>query len=216
VRAALALALALLTAPAAAEEDTVARVVFEPGRFAGITEPVVLHYRFEVQGEGIDGTTPSPARLEVRSVAPDGDKEVWLDLFSGTARRALGPVAARAQNPLVLVFLQMDVTEMGRLSGGAGGYFQQQIREAFNEPAESRAVTVELDGRSLPARSIVIRPFQGDPQIDRFPAFRDKAYEFTVADSVPGGLWRIAARTPDPETGELILEKTLTFEAAER
>jgi hypothetical protein len=215
VRPALALALGLLAAtPAAA--DTVAGVVFEPGRFAAIDEPVVLRYRFEVHGEGLDGTPPSPARLEVRSVAPDGGKEVWLDLFEGAAQRHLGPVAAREQNPIVLAFLQLDVTEMGHLTGGAAGYFQQQIRRAFNDPVESEAVTVELDGRSLPARRITIRPFRHDPRIDRFPAFRDKAYEFTVADGVPGGLWRIAARTPDPGTGELVLERTLTFEAVER
>jgi hypothetical protein len=214
--AALALGIALAAGGAPAAADTVAGLVFQPGRFARITEPLTLRYRLDIRGRGIEATPPSPARLEVRSVAADGAKEVWLDLFTGAARRQLGPVAAREQNPIVLVFLQTDVTEMGRLSGGAPGYFQQQIRKAFNTPAESETVTIALDGRELAARSIVIRPFQDDPQIDRFPAFRDKAYELTVADGVPGGLWRIVARTPDPRTGELVLEKALTFEAVER
>lgn len=216
MRAVLALALLLAASAARAEEGTVAKVVFEPGRFAGITEPQTLRYRFEVRGAGIDGAVPSPARLEVRGIAPDGGKEVWLDMFTGAAHRHLGPVAAREQNPIVLVFLQMDVTEMGSLTGGAPGYFQQQIRRAFSDPAEAREVTVELDGRELAGRAIAIRPFAHDPHIDRFPAFRDKTYEFTVADGVPGGLWQITARTTDPRSGELILEKTLTFEAVER
>jgi hypothetical protein len=29
---------------------------------------------------------------------------------------------------------------------------------------------------------------------------------------VPGGLYRIAARTPDPADGQLILEESVTFE----
>ena len=112
--------------------------MFDPGRFAGIEQPVDLGYRFEVHGQGIE-TDASPVRVEVRKVAADGGKEVWLDLFEGSARRSAGPLEAKGQNPLVLVFLQLDVAEMGRLTGGAAGYFQQQIRKAFSEPAPSEA-----------------------------------------------------------------------------
>lgn len=201
-------------APSArATEDTVAHAVFDAGRFAGIEKPVDLGYRFEVHGQGIEAGT-SPVRVEVRKVAPDGGKEVWLDLFEGPARRSAGPLEAKGQNPLVLVFLQLDVAEMGRLTGGAAGYFQQQIRKAFSEPAPSESVTVTLDGASLPATRITLQPFRDDPQIARFPQFRDKTYAFTVADGIPGGLWQLTARTPDPKTGELVLEKTLTFDHA--
>ena len=71
-----------------------------------------------------------------------------------------------------------------------------------------------LDGASLPATRITLQPFHDDPQIARFPQFRDKTYAFTVADGVPGGLWQLTARTPDPKTGELVLEKSLTFDHA--
>jgi hypothetical protein len=213
----LALAALLVLAPPAAwaAEDTVTHAVFEPGRFAAIAAPVELRYRFEVQGQGIDGATPSPVRLEVRTVGADGTKEVWLDMFEGAARRNFGPVSAREQNPLIIEFLQRDVVEMGNLTGGAPGYFQQQIRRAFALPWPTEAVSVELDGKSVPATRITMRPFAQDPNIARFPQFRDKAYELTVADGVPGGLWRIAARTPDPKTGGLILEKSMTFETVE-
>lgn len=213
--AAILLAAACGLGPVPARAESVTSAVFEPGRFAGITSPVVLRYRFEIQGQGIEAPRPSPVRVEVRRVAADGGKEVWLDLFEGPQQRHFGPVAAREQNPLVITFLQMDVNEMGRLTGGASGYFQQQIRRAFNEPAETEAVTIELDGRSLPATRLTLRPFQHDPAIDRFPAFRDKAYVFTVADGIPGGVWQLVTRVPDPASGALILEKSLTFEGVE-
>jgi len=216
--ASLLLLLALLGSPGAvlhAAEDTVARVVFEPGRFATVTPPQILRYTFEVTGRDVVPTPASPVRLEVRA-AEDGGKEVWLDLFSGPARRSFGPVAAREQNPIVLVFLQLDTNEMGSLSGGAPGYFQQQIRRAFNAPAPVEPVTIELDGASVAGARITIHPFRDDPRIDRFPAFKAKSYAFTVSDAVPGGLWQLTARTPDPHTGAVILEKRLTFEAGER
>jgi hypothetical protein len=214
-RTALALAALLAAAPAArAGEDTVTHAVFDPGRFAAITNPVALRYRFETQGQGLTGTPPSPVRMDVRSVAADGTKEVWLDMFEGAARRNFGPIEAREQNPLLLVFLQLDISEMGNITGGAPGYFQQQIRRAFNQPWPEEAVTVQIDGKSVPAVKVTMLPFAQDPHIDRFPQFRDKSYELVVADGVPGGLWSIAARTPDPKTGELIMEKRMTFEAA--
>ena len=61
---------------------------------------------------------------------------------SSTCSRAptsaqFGPIAAQEQNPLVLVFLQRDVTQMANLTGGAAGYFQQQIRRGVQRSAPS-------------------------------------------------------------------------------
>lgn len=212
----LALAFVGAAAGSRAAEDTVTRLVLEPGRFAAVTPPRVLRYRFEVKGQDIAPAPGQPVQLEVRKAEKEeAGKEVWLDLFEGPARRSFGPVAAREQNPILLVFLQLDTNEMGSLTGGASGYFQQQIRRAFNHPAPVEPVTIELDGVAIAGVRIVIRPFRDDPRIDRFPAFREKAYEITVSDGVPGGLWQFVTRTSDPRTGAIVLEKSLTFEAAE-
>jgi hypothetical protein len=206
-----ALAAALLLGPPAAAE-TVAHGVFEAGLLRDVREPAVFRYRYEMQGRSIERAYASKVRMEVREVAADGGKQVYFDMFEGPNRRQFGPVAAAEQNPLVIVFLQRDVTSMGNLTGGAAGYFQQQVREAFNAPAEAEATSIELAGRTLPATRLVIRPFANDPNIARFPKFKDKAYEFVVAEGVPGGIYRIAARTPDPADGHLILEESVTFE----
>ena len=209
--------LAGLQAPAAmAAEDSVAHLVFEPGRFATVAQPQTLRYRFDTRGRGMEATLSAPGRLEVREIEADGDKKVWLDLFEGAARRTIGPISAKDQNPLLLVFLQMDVTEMSRLTTGSAVYFQQQIRKKFNSKVPTEAVEVEVDGKPVPATRITLKPFTADPRIDQFPAFRDKTYEITVADGVPGGLWSVVTRTPDPATGELILEKSMVFEGIER
>ncbi|MDX6752170.1 hypothetical protein SH611_20375 [Geminicoccaceae bacterium 1502E] len=218
-RAATALAAAVLlhgTAVAPAAGSTVTELVFERGLLAGLEAPARLHYRIESRGKDAAEPSADEALMEVRAAAAAGEKEIWFDIPWGDARRELGPVAASSQNPLVLVFLQRDVNEMGRRTGGAPLYFQQQIRMAFNVPAEAEAVTVQLDGHEIAATRVRIRPFRNDPNIARFPGFRDKIYEFVVADGIPGGLYRIAATTPDPVTGELLLEKSMTFEGMER
>ena len=215
MRLLLALPLACLVATQALAQDTVADKVFGANLLAGVTSPITLRYRYERRGGTMEEPLGSPVAMDVREVAQDGRKKVWLDLFEGPSRRTMGPMDARQQNPLVLVFLQRDVARMGSLTGGAAGYFQQRIRRSFSEPAEVSALQVEVDGRAVQATRVIIHPFRADPAIERFPGFRDKAYEFVVAPEVPGGLYRIAASTPDDQ-GRTVLEESMTFATIER
>lgn len=212
----LLLALLLLGPSGLATAETVAHGVFEAGLLKDVREPTMLHYRYQMQGRTIEQPFTSTVRMEVREIAADGGKAVFFDLFEGPNRRQYGPVAAAEQNPLVLVFLQRDMTQMGNLTGGSAGYFQQQVRKAFNDPAETETIEIEVNGQRLEATRLVIRPFRDDPNIQRFPKFKDKAYEFVVAEGVPGGIYRLAARTPDPADGHLILEESMTFMEATR
>lgn len=209
-------ALILGGAHAATAAETVSSMVFDAGLLAEIRQPTTFNYRYEMSGSSLPEPFASHVTMEVREVQPDGGKSVFFDMFEGPNRRAFGPMAAKEQNPLVLVFLQRDVVQMSNLTGGAGGYFQQQIRKAFNEPAATSPVTVEMGGREIAATRIEIKPFANDPNIQRFPKFKDKTYEFIVAEEVPGGLYRIAASTPDPENGQVILEESMTFEEVAR
>src|SRR5262245_56430889 len=128
----LALAAAmLLTASLPVAATTVTEGVFGADLMSRVTRPTVFHYRYEMQGDGIDPPYVGPVQMDVREVEADGDKAVYFDLFEGANRRQFGPMAAREQNPLILVLLQRDVSEMAKLTGGAAGYFQQQIRRAF-------------------------------------------------------------------------------------
>jgi hypothetical protein len=211
-RALLALGLASLLGAPASAVDTVADQVFGAGLFAEVSEPGHLRYRFEMSGKEINPSFASHIDLEVREVAPDGAKSVYVNMFEGANRRKFGPIAAMDQNPLVLVFLQRDVTQMANLTGGAAGYFQQQVRRGFSDPAVVESYEVTLGDRKLAGLRVVMKPFANDPRIDRFPQFKDKSYEFVVADGVPGGIYRLASLVPGPDDGPAILQETITFQ----
>jgi hypothetical protein len=206
--AGLALA-ALLGAAAPAAAETVTHAVFEAGFLKDLTAPATFHYRYEMSGETIEEPIASQFVMDVREVKADGSKVVHFDMFDG--QRRAGPMEAREQNLVVLAFLQRDVTQMANLTGGAAGYFQQQIRRSFNDPAETEEIEVDVAGQKIRAQRLVIKPFAGDANIARFPRFRDKSYEFVVAPAVPGGIYRIATLTPDPASGKPILAESLTF-----
>lgn len=208
------LALALAALPARSETASVQEVVFAPGFLAAVDRATVLRYRYEMRGAALAKPYTSSATLDIREVFPDGRKLAWLDMFDGPNRRQTGPLPVVDQNPLLLAFLQRDTVTMANLTGGAAGYFQQQIRRAFNEPSTVETTTVVWQGRTVPARTVRLRPFLSDPEIERFPQFRDKEYEFTVAREVPGGLWRVRLRLPDT-AGTTYLEESLTLDGVE-
>jgi hypothetical protein len=208
----IALSAILACAAPAPAAETVAQHVFDAGPLADVQEPTAFRYRFEMQGETIQPAYHSHVDMDVREIDADGGKKVFFDMFEGANRRQFGPMAAKDQNPLVIVFLQRDVSQMGNLTGGSPNYFQQQVRKAFNDPAEVEAIEVPVGDRKIRATRLVIKPFRDDPNIARFPKFKDKAYEFVVADEVPGGIYRLASRTTDPGDGHVILEESVTFE----
>ena len=195
--------------------DSVAVTVFEAELLTGLTMPAVLHYRYEIAGQGIETPFSTSAEMRLEDGDAEGDKAASFRLFEGPNKREFGPVSARAQNPMILVFLQRDVTTMGKLTGGSASYFQRGLRQGFRDAGEVETIEVEIGGESVSVDKISIRPFENDPQIGRFPQFRDKTYNFWVGDDVPGGLYRIETVTPDVENGELILSESLTFERLE-
>ncbi len=212
--AALALLLAL-PAAAAATRGTLQELLLAPGFMAAVSKPAVFRYRFRLEEAGVADPYVSEARMEVREVRADGSKLVWFDMFEGANHRAFGPMRITDQNPILFVFLQRDVTTMANLTGGAAGYFQQQIRASFTRPAEVEPLRVTWRGRELQAERVRLHPFRNDPRIDRFPQFRDKAYEVVVAPGVPGGIYSITMRVPNPRGGEALLEESLTLESVE-
>jgi len=201
--------LLLIGTPSAAA--TVQELVFDAHLLAGLSEPQTLRYRYEMRGSMVPETHRSQVSMEVREVGKDGRKLVHFDMFEGQNRRQYGPMQARVQNPLLLVFLQRDVVQMGNQTGGSPEYFRKRIRDAFVEPAEVERLEIPFNGAVLPAVRVSITPFLDDPQIARFAQFRHKRYEFTVAEALPGGLYEIAALTPKSEEGGVLLEERITY-----
>ena len=160
----------LLAAPAWAA-DTVADRVFGAGLLAGVTEPsrAALPLRDERQGHRPALRQPHRRWTCARSprTAPSRCSSTCSRAPTGAQ---FGPIAAREQNPLVLVFLQRDVAQMANLTGGAAGYFQQQIRRGFSEPAEVEPVEVTLGDRKLAGTRLVMHAVRQRPQHRPLPA----------------------------------------------
>ncbi|HEU0156140.1 MAG TPA: hypothetical protein VFQ82_08720 [Stellaceae bacterium] len=172
--------------------------LFATDHLAAIHESETLDYRFRHDGAKPWDDTVS---LAIRAVHKDGSKDVAVAFLSGSRRVELPSVARFHGNPLIMYFLEWDVRQMQQATGGSALYFRTRLRNAFADAAETGTATITLDGRPQPATVVVLEPYKRDPEIARYPSFREKTYRFVLAKAVPGMIYEISTALPSDAEG---------------
>jgi hypothetical protein len=183
--------------------------LFETPHLSNIVHPVTLDYHYELTGPA--GFADQVA-VHIDQVHADGTKYVSFEFLTG-ARHAFFPaVDDFSGNPLLMVFLEHDVDGMRDQVGVAAAYFRTRIRTAFVDQAQMSDTSIQLDGKTVPAHRITLKPFAGDHRFDRLPTIQGKTYDFVLADQVPGQLAELGTETPaDPAAGAPAWAERLTF-----
>jgi hypothetical protein len=183
--------------------------LFETPHLSNIAQPQTLDYHFEQTGPAAFADQVS---VHIDQIHPDGTKYVSFEFLTGAHHAFFPAVDDFSGNPLLMVFLEHDVGEMKDQVGIAAAYFRNRIRAAFIDQAQMSDTTIQLDGRSVPARRIVLKPFAGDHRFDKLPTVQGKTYEFVLSDQVPGQLAELASEVPaDPAAGAPAWAERLTF-----
>lgn len=212
-----ALAASVVTAAVSAAPSAIS-LLFEDASFGSLPDGTVLSYRYK--RDSADPTTLGGAfeddiKLTLGKPDAEGRREIVVQLFSGERRKPAGPFSQMLGNPLVMLFLEADVNVMKELVGGNPRYMRNKIRAAFRAGGDVEATTVDVDGVSVPAERILLKPFDEDAHRAELGAFADKTYEFVVSDKVPGSLVLIRAVTPQPTgTGGPYLEEEIRYVGA--
>ncbi|HEY8553184.1 MAG TPA: hypothetical protein VIL43_01440 [Burkholderiales bacterium] len=213
IRAALAAVLAAVCAAAsAAEQVSLAEtLLFESDHLASIREPLSLHYAFETRGS-LQPEYRDDVEVKI-DVAADGGKRVTTRYFTGARQRDFPTIEHARGNPVLLYFLDRDIRQMQRLTGGNSLYFQKHIRFALADKAEVRPVRFRYNGAETAGREIRITPYADDPNNVRYRELAGKRYVFILSDAIPGSIYQVRTVVPDGEAGVLI-EESLTFQRA--
>lgn len=204
-------AFAAFSVAAAAEEpqqvSEAEDLLFLADHFKSTSAPATLRYSFSKTGSLEKGFSDT---VEIKISGNSQGRRVATRCLSQAGRKVdVPPVESAAGNPAILCFLERDIKEMERLTGGKSNYFRKRIRLALAERAEVRPVTVNYQGRELSAKEIRISPYLDDPLKERFQRYMGKYYLFVLSDEVPGTVFRAESVIPPPagdDRGPLIDE----------
>lgn len=185
--------------PTSAPVSPAEQAVFLDPHLKDLRPPVQLRYEFE-RRSAVAGDRSAPFRDQVSlqfGARPDGSCcTTQTQFLSGPRTMPLPDIEAATANPVTMFFLEREVRELQRATGGQAAHFRRRIRLALADAAQVSATTVSYGGRELPATLVRIAPYVDDPVRARFAAFAATQYQFILCSQVPGGVFSIRTTVP--------------------
>ena len=163
-------------------------LLFETDHLAKMQAPATLVYEFRKLGNA-EPTFTDSVQLDVSR--SKGQLRAALHFLSGARKRDLPEVADAHGNPVLLGFLEHDIAEMKRLTGGAVGYFRKRIRLALAN-AQVTPQRITWQGKTVEGKTVRIQPYLDDPLHARFENYVRKTYTFVLSDALPGGVYQVS------------------------
>jgi len=188
--------------------------IYGSDHLAGLPDKAELVFDYRFEGSAMEKPFADDVLLDfARGDRTDGSFDVEVTVFSQTRKQLIGPISAASVNPILLVFFQRDVTHMSNGTGGSQHYFRNAIRRALQTPNENSvsAITINLDGRSIPASEISFQPFAGDADRARLRGFADKTYRVILSPEVPGSIYEVQSETPEENGTGMLLRESYRF-----
>ena len=219
-RAICAIALtAFATIPVAsfAEEQPISEAeksLFLADHLQSVSGAQVLRYSFQKRGT-LDPTFDDSIEVEVSELS--GTRAFETRCMTGSKKLELPAIEGAKGNPALLCFLERDIREMERITGGKKWFFQKRIRLALADGPEVKPIKVKFAGKEIVAREIRITPYAKDSLRQKFDKYADKYYVFLLSDEVPGGILEVDAVIPDgaKPDGPKLVEEIMVFSKVE-
>jgi len=187
------------------------KLVFTDPQLANLKEPTSLRYSF-VKSGSLEPGFEDEVRIDV-----DSEHKVQGRFLTGPRNFPLPEVEHAEANPVILYFLERDITDMKRrTTAKSQNYFRNKIRMAMAEAAEIKDTRVTYAGKELPAREVTLLPYAKDPNRVRYQRLADKRYTIVLAKDVPGGVYQLRSSLPGAlPTDAPVMEEVLTLTGAE-
>jgi hypothetical protein len=173
-------------------------LLFETDHLARTKVPATLVYEFR-HLSNVEPAFTDSVELEVSRSKDKGQMHAALRFLSGARKHALPDVDDAHGNPVLLGFLEHDIAEMRRLTGGSVTYFRKCIRMALANGAQVTPQRITYQGKTVDGKAVRIQPYLNDPLRARFENYVRKTYTFVLSDEVPGGIYQV--RTSLANTG---------------
>lgn len=180
-----------------------------------ITRPGRLNYQYRKTAINAADKTGNVS-VEITAIVENGvSDQVYYFLGADNT----GPAQQRKQvtgNAIFMLFLEQDIHEMERQTGGSWRHFQRRIRWAMAAGAQKKEVIINYQNKKVKATQYTIQPYVNDDNIERYGIYLNKYYIFTLSDQIPGTIYQV--RTIVPATGNVwnegqgsLIDERITF-----
>jgi len=159
--------------------------LFVDDHLAKLPASATIDYAYSKRGS-LEAPADDTARIMVGPPAAGGGRPVKVDYLKGAGGVEPPALDQAHGNPIILYFLERELREMHRLTGGSTNYYRKRIRMALADGGEVDTVTVNTSVGRVEATRIRIAPYRDDPARSRYERFAEKRYTFTLSDAVPG------------------------------
>ena len=209
------LALSSLTASAVTGFSDINNVLFDKAHLKNILKPTTLHYKYKKQSF-IDGDREDTVDVIVTNIRNTGRRDTHFEFFKGDYNRPYQDRDNQQGNGIFVLYLEFDIRELDRLTGGDWAYFQRKIRWALAKGAKTEEIEIDYQGEKVKAMQYTIQPYVNDPKNARYTLYASKYYIFTLSESIPGEIYQVRTIVPDGKTwqegDDVITEEVLTFD----
>ncbi len=186
------------------------KLVFFKDHLKGVDKGSQIDYRFKSMTQGEDEISDK-IEVKVIDVVGEGKRDLEFNFLSGSRHIDFSPAKAYTGNPVLIHFLERDISVMSKDTGGWNGYFRNRIRDSFKHPVEVRDIKFQFEGKELGGTEVIVTPFVADPNADNFKLYVNKRYEFVFSDQVPGGIYSIHTQVPNEKGDSVLIDEVMTF-----
>jgi hypothetical protein len=188
--------------------------LFDKAHLKNITQPGTLRYSYKKQSF-VDGDREDTIEMVVTNIRNTGRRDSHFEFFTGPHKRPYEDRNNQQGNGVFVLFLEFDIHELQRLTGGEWPYFQRKIRWALAEGAERKEVDIEFEGKTVKGIQYVIQPYLNDPKNARYSLYAGKYYIFTLSEEIPGEIYQVRTVVPDGKTwkegDDFLTQEVVTF-----
>ena len=189
-------------------------LLFRNGTLDSVSRDAALTYRRDVT----NALKPEAADRDTGAIALTFDESgqapvALLEFRQDGKHRGLGKFPASVGNPMIMYFYESVVRDMAESAGGSPFYIRNRVKEALIQPSEVIEGQAQLDGETVPTRTIRLKPFADDPNREQMMGFGDLELAVTMSEEVPGWYLSLSAEAPGSEGP--VYASTITFDALE-
>lgn len=189
------------------------KMIFMREHLANISPPQTLRYTFRKSGSLEEGFEDS-VTVSLRAGNNGECCTANAEFLNGVRKTGLPEVEGAKSNPVILYFLEHDVRDMQRHTGGQPNHFRKRIRMAIYNGASVNETTLRFQEKDVPGYEVEISPYDDDPNRARFERFADKRYVFMLSDAVPGGVYGIRTHMRNANDGTALTVEEMYIEGA--